>query len=65
MMNEDNHGIFLEQAARWITATNIKLQQQLIHWELRMILKTLEPGHQHVRLRWSVVRAQPGQRSTV
>ena len=45
--------------------TEIKLHQQLVHGELGMILKALEPGHQHVRLRRSVVRAQPGQRSAI
>ena len=65
MMDKDNHSIFLEQAAYWLAATDIKLHQQLIYWELRMILKPLEPGHQHVRLRWCIVRAGPGQRSTV
>ena len=63
-MYKDNYGIFLAQAVSGIVA-EVKLQQQLVHGELRMILKALEPGHQDVRLGRSVVRAQPGQRSTV
>ena len=51
MMNKDNHSFFLEQAARWFTPTNVKLHQQLINWELRMILKALEPSHHYVGLR--------------
>ena len=51
VMNKDNHSIFLEQAACYFIATNIKLHQELINWELRMILKPLEPGHQHIRNR--------------
>lgn len=65
MMNKDNHSFFLEQAACWLTATDIKLHQQLVYRELRMILKPLEPGHQYVRLWWCIVCAEPGQWSTV
>ena len=63
-MYKNNHGVFLTQAVSHIL-TEIKFHQQLVHRELGMIFKPLEPGHHYVCLGRGVVRAQPGQRSTL
>ena len=59
MMNKDNHSVLLTQTVPQFIV-EVKLHEKFIHRELGMILKSLEPGHQHVRLGGGVVRARPG-----
>ena len=58
MVNKNNHSVLLTQTVPQFIA-EVKLHEKFIHRELGMILKSFQPGHQHVRFGGGGVRARP------